>query len=822
MDNTFPSSSENPNASFPFPIAYNSVDTHYAFHDGTFTELSAALAAAQTVSPHFESRWMMDPALEGTSNDSTTVSSPLTPNTPITRPKLGSRFSREVIRVLKNWLAAHQQHPYPKDDDMMLLQQRTGLNQAQLANWFANARRRGKVQSDRPASPQVQNTLATPIEITQRPGTPAFRQASRSKNPMQRWVDSPPEHEPADVCAIARAMASNSTKKSYVSGVRGIDLVENAPWRSPYAISSASSAGTSHSSEQSAHHSSGSQSSLRVRRPARRKRASRRRRIETDPVTDPNMPYQCTFCTETFKTKYDWQRHEKSLHLPFEQWVCALHGSRAPKSETTELCCVFCGKVAPDEAHIEGHHYTSCQERTLDERTFHRKDHLVQHLRLVHNAKFEGWSMKNWMIPMPDIKSRCGFCGLEIATWTERTDHLADHFKIGATMADWKGDWGFDDAIVRMVESAVPPYFIDYERNTLVPLRASDPPWGSPPNAYELLKIEIEFFIQKYVDTHEKLPTNDAIQLEACRVIFSAEASANVDLYATSSVYGDSWLRDLIMSSPELTRKARFGPIRTSSESRHSSLRINGKDHLFEQCPLETQLRVFVIGHHLAGTPLEDGQLQTEMCDIVRDMEKSSTTPSDMFANWVVKGIYSGPEWLSGFKLRAGVAEVIALPELPPNIISQEVMNEWGSVTHHSLSFLSNTQDLSHTGPAATTLPYTSAGEDTMAPLTRTTIFDVNGQPNILLPDDTNFFRIFEVDIRRWVAATMSPKNPNCHVPSDEEIQHQARWIMYNGDDPWNQTPADYAEWLWRFKRDVGIVSEMDAVNPAELMRNQQ
>lgn len=233
--------------------------------------------------------------------------------------------------------------------------------------------------------------------------------------------------------------------------VKGIDYVPDDPWRTPYDMSSASSAATSQSSGKSQHYSSGSQSSLRVRRPTRRKRTIRRRRTETNPVVSADQPYQCTFCTETFKTKFDWQRHEKSLHLPLEQWVCGLHGSRAPKPDTTELCCVFCGKIAPEDDHIASHHYTSCIGRSLDERTFHRKDHLVQHLRLVHNAKFESWSMKSWMIPMPDIKSRCGFCSLVMDTWIERTDHLGDHFKAGATMADWKGDWGFENAVVQMV-----------------------------------------------------------------------------------------------------------------------------------------------------------------------------------------------------------------------------------------------------------------------------------------------------------------------------------------------------------------------------------
>jgi hypothetical protein len=450
--------------------------------DGGFSELSAALAAAQGAQSQTDTPWLTDTTPEPTSNHSTAASSPLTPGPPAphatTRPKLGtSRFSTEVIRTLKNWLAAHQQHPYPRNDDMVFLQQRTGLNQAQLTNWFANARRRGKVQSIRPSSPQVRNHATIPIDIIKRPGTPAIRQDPRSKDPLQRWVDSPPEHEPADVGDIARAMKSSSGKHSCkfcdrhatltilrmtiltypdVNNVKGFDYAYNDYRQSPH-LSSASSAGTSHSSEASNRYSSGSQNSIKVRRPSRRKRAARRRPLEADVVNNHNMPYQCTFCTEVFKTKYDWQRHEKSLHLPLEQWVCALQGPRAPHAESSQLCCVFCGETAPGDDHIEAHQYSACQERSIEERTFHRKDHLVQHLRLVHGAKFEAWSMKNWMIPIPDIQSRCGFCALEMTTWLDRTDHLADHFKVGATMADWKGDWGFDDSTKRLVENSVPP-----------------------------------------------------------------------------------------------------------------------------------------------------------------------------------------------------------------------------------------------------------------------------------------------------------------------------------------------------------------------------
>src|SRR5438045_659509 len=84
-------------------------------------------------------------------------------------------------------------------------------------------------------------------------------------------------------------------------------------------------------------------------------------------------------------TKHDWQRHEKSLHLSLERWVCA-YGLK--NSVSAQQKCVFCGSPNPDDTHYEIHNYTVCQERSLEERTFYRKDHLRQHLRLVHDCQF--------------------------------------------------------------------------------------------------------------------------------------------------------------------------------------------------------------------------------------------------------------------------------------------------------------------------------------------------------------------------------------------------------------------------------------------------
>lgn len=202
--------------------------------------------------------------------------------------------------------------------------------------------------------------------------------------------------------------------------------------------------------------------------------------------------FQCTFCTETFKTKHDWVRHEKSLHLSLEQWVCSPEGPSQVWADRGYSACVYCGLEEPPHEHADQHNYPSCAERSLVARTFYRKDHLRQHLNLFHDAKFQNWSMDIWRMAVPDIQSRCGICGLVLDSWEQRVQHLAEHFKSEKSMVDWTGDWGFAEEVLRNVENAMPPCafsftpiwlhsyqltvaldLIHYERSSLNPYEAS-------------------------------------------------------------------------------------------------------------------------------------------------------------------------------------------------------------------------------------------------------------------------------------------------------------------------------------------------------------
>lgn len=128
---------------------------------------------------------------------------------PFPPPKIGARFSQKSTRVLNQWLAGHPAHPYPTGEDIEVLRAQTGLSKTQISNWLSNARRRGKVGGG-----AAGKTKTKPVDIPQtaspRPGTPAPRRAMRDMNPMERWVESPPENEPASFSDIARAVARGS------------------------------------------------------------------------------------------------------------------------------------------------------------------------------------------------------------------------------------------------------------------------------------------------------------------------------------------------------------------------------------------------------------------------------------------------------------------------------------------------------------------------------------------------------------------------------------------------------------------------------------
>ncbi|RGP79042.1 hypothetical protein FLONG3_2948 [Fusarium longipes] len=689
-----------------------------------------------------------------------TQSSTLTPSA--LPPKVGNRFTLDALRSLKDWFSTHVDNPYPTDEEKTILEHQTGLSRVQITNWLANARRRRTISDSRANGNNQPPGDYTPT----RSGTPIPRRgpASRDLNPLQRWQNSPPENEPATVSDIARAMGELATTR----GRRGTFSSDDKISRRRRHRSTTSSLGTSRSASTDSRSSIGSISGISSHS---RGRSIQKSRPQKSSLTKPRFQFQCTFCTETFRRKYDWQRHENSLHLPLDRWECSPNGPTAIDPDTGQMFCLFCGVNGPDANHIASHNPSACQERA-----FSRKDHLKQHLRLVHNAALTDLTTKLWKTGQPDIKSRCGFCQASLSTWPDRVDHLANHFKLGCTMKSWVGDWGFEDSVLKSIENAM----------------TNGRPPDSPRSAYELI---------------------------------------------TNSHGGSSWLRDLILSTDEIVQQARFAPIRSRAESRLSVLRIKGKNALFEECPLESRLQAFVRSHRVKGIyAISDDELQREAGRIVLQVDSELDTKPEYVANWLIGFLNHSTSWIGEFRRRAGLElasdtqnvlgwQVNALSH--PGTLSQEAQtpwsngNEWLLVEHDELADSAWTIDVGASTNAASgdalLRDFTWLWSDDQSPpaIQSNPSPGAEGQstlrptwlgPGIYVLNDPNHIPWFAREMKRWVKAAMSPNNPICHVPSDEELRHHARCLLYNDDDPWNQTPADNAQWLEMFKREVGII----------------
>ncbi|KAF3052513.1 hypothetical protein E8E11_011478 [Didymella keratinophila] len=437
---------------------------------------------------------------------------------------------------------------------------------------------------------------------------------------MERWQSSPPEHEPAASSDIARAVESNGGVPLIDDGQYSFNYRDSAV-QSWYNTSSASSAGTSVSSDVSGASKRSTPSRpvepTAYSRPLRKRRINKQRaRVRRTSLIGSLLPYQCTFCTEDFKTKQDWQRHEKSLHLPIEQWVCTLHGPQALKLETGLL--------------------------------------------------------------------------------------------------------------------------IDYERSTPAPFGASNTPYGSPTTAYELIKIELDHSIQTHFDLSGKMPDNASMQLEACRIIFASEIL---------------------------------------------DLKINGQDNIFELCPLEAQLWTFIKAKEAIDVTVTNENIQEEASKIVTYMEQISKTPSDVFANWLIKLIHADTRWLRTFRERACSSP--SGPALGPESQTSGLSVAYASAPIERplpLRMETNIAELGRLDPSQLD---SSQMETFLLPFEKKTL------PNVHL-DPTTYHLAQGPDAPPDEAKLFPPARSRMFINSANFFSWLVRDLAR--DDPWNQTAADNAQ----------------------------
>ncbi|OQE79476.1 hypothetical protein PENNAL_c0051G03307 [Penicillium nalgiovense] len=286
-------------------------------------------------------------------------------------------------------------------------------------------------------------------KIDQRSNATFIPPTAGPADPLERWKESPPEGEAASLSAIKNALENFST---YSSG----------PQRP----------GTpgSRAGELFQKHRSGSRAPSTASRESATSISSQRSNRSGLSALSNGSQTASDRTSAGFKNKFDWTRHEKSLHLNLEAWACAPFGGSVVLESTGRAHCAYCNQLDPSLEHLEQHNHGPCQQQ---KRTFRRKDHLLQHLRLFHRLDVIPL-IEEWKRVVTDFPSRCGFCDGRMSTWDERADHLTFHFRKGCTMANWKGDHDFPPDITAQVTNSVPPYLLDFESRTFVPFSATN------------------------------------------------------------------------------------------------------------------------------------------------------------------------------------------------------------------------------------------------------------------------------------------------------------------------------------------------------------
>ncbi|KXH58683.1 hypothetical protein CSAL01_11381 [Colletotrichum salicis] len=707
-----------------------------------------------------------------------------------TQAKPDGRFSHAAVKHLRAWYDSHLDHPYPSTEDVHHIGNHTGLSRQQIRDWFANSRRRAKI---RPGTIAGRSSTdidpALPRNIPQRRPIPTRHQHI---NLLQRWEHSPPSDEAASLSDISNAIALSGRPTDHSTNPEvSFDRV-----RSPSSVvTSQSSAG---SGSCSSAHSQGSQNSFGSRERTRKAATKRRRPARYLSSKEQNHTYQCTFCPKSFKSKYDWQRHEKSVHLPFEQWT------------------------DPDRAHLTGHNDEACFGRPLDERTFYRKDHLLQHLQTVHKVSNNEQLIRSWMVVRQDIRSRCGFCDAWLESWAERTDHLARRFRHNKTMADWNGDWGFDPAVTDLLENTMPP---------------SGRLAGARPNAHQLLKEEIALYIQNHFDKEGDFPCDQ----DLCRLVQSVIQAAE-RIWGTSPSAPSSWLRDILIPANlvELDGEVDIG----NPHHIQSPLSLDSGEGIFENCPLEDQLRRFVRMHHTLGRECPDHNIQSEACRILNQIEGTSLFTSRHMLGFLTRLIWESAEWIYPLRRRAKKDLLDIRTEKISN--GQDVVRLGAGLTEMGAQWFTPQGSSLSTGssssaPAGTSLepaecriwrhqvagdldftnspashPHSNSSSAPKPP--NVTDFHpeyshtfgadegVNLWTSLRMPSDHFIHSGFTLtgrnnlvrapsakdsysdgayqrlarELALYVMKTTSPNNPERHVPTDDDLRYQGRWILFD------------------------------------------
>jgi hypothetical protein len=338
----------------------------------------------------------------------------LSPVSPVTsevkRSRAGrcSKLSAAALNRLQSWLNANRDHPYPTAEAKATLAQECGITVKQVCTWFTNTRARHLKASD--------------------------------------------EHEEDHAFD-----GSTPGTSSLYSNENANDQLVNTPHRSPNVEGGHTQPQSSRRGRKKDYRRNNATSPAAVVSPVQPSR--RRSNAGTSEATN----WQCTFCRQSLAPK-SWRRHEETQHRPKHIWICLASGPTVmPRSNSHSLpVCAFCPLQNPQHDHCNNaHRMLECVQKTEDERTFLRPDHLRQHVKNFHKTSLSEDVRNLWRRDGPGKNTNegwlCGFCNEDLQTWDMRETHIAGHFKEGLTMADWKAPPTESPSAIEPAAAIIPP-----------------------------------------------------------------------------------------------------------------------------------------------------------------------------------------------------------------------------------------------------------------------------------------------------------------------------------------------------------------------------
>lgn len=387
-----------------------------------------------------------------------------------------NRIPPEARQMLEEEFATN---PYPCSWEIDIIAHQANLDTKRVRNWFNNSRARKKCSGQFRAAclylkciSQLlgvsESTLVLPNDSTRSLASKLSKDSLESLDKQTDETPQPPlavylassfREEAANLSAIQAAIengAPSDRGDMFMDSSSGSRLGKSGS----VITSLTSSEGSSPTTYTMSSSGSNISSFGRDRRRGRRRmtwRASPYSRTKSNGlnsagIMEEDLPFFCTFCPRAFKTKYEWIRHEDSVHALRTTWICC-----DTKHEPLHSC-PFCGDKEPDEYHMASHRYQQCRNKPESQRTFYRRDHFVQHLHHVHfsNVKHPSVTLgcqtrltanedhsygckdlamkwRRFGAPMKaeDPMLHCGFCGKKMKDWSERCDHVSEHLIAG-------------------------------------------------------------------------------------------------------------------------------------------------------------------------------------------------------------------------------------------------------------------------------------------------------------------------------------------------------------------------------------------------------